>query len=231
MPKHYVSSEDVSVRMFENGILEKLSHVHPAVPHAIFIPVIAYMVYAASGTDLPLAAQAGLYLAGLLGWTLVEYLLHRWVFHVSQAVQAQTLATLSDQPLDRPAIAQLRGFTQKRYFIAHGVHHDFPNDSRRLVMPPGASIPLAILFYLLFRAVLGPVATPAVFAGFGTGYLVYDTLHFAVHHFPMRSRISRYLKKNHMRHHFADSGRDFGVSSPLWDFVFGTRGGSLRTDA
>jgi sterol desaturase/sphingolipid hydroxylase (fatty acid hydroxylase superfamily) len=110
----------------------------------------------------------------------------------------------------------------RSYFVAHGVHHEYPSDSSRLVAPPGASVPIAIVTWLLFRALAGPQLAPALFAGFVAGYLVYDTTHYAVHHFGMPTAWGRYLKKRHARHHFLDPDSDYGVSSPLWDVVFGT---------
>lgn len=224
MAKHYVSNDDVSVRMFESDFLERLTHVHPAVPHIIFVPVVLYMLYAAfQGPDVVVKVGA-LFVAGIVIWTFTEYVMHRWLFHVRKEVEDQTREVLSKQPIDTPALPVMRGFTQTRYFIEHGVHHDFPNDSDRLVMPPGASIPLAVLFYYGFLWTLGPVAAPAVFAGFTVGYLFYDTTHYAVHHFRLKSKIGLYLKKHHFRHHYGDNSKDFGVSSPLWDIVFRTKG-------
>jgi sterol desaturase/sphingolipid hydroxylase (fatty acid hydroxylase superfamily) len=119
-----------------------------------------------------------------------------------------------------PALPSLR---HKFYFLVHGVHHDYPNDSGRLVMPPSVSIPLALLFFVLSRWLLGPVA-PAAFGGFVAGYLVYDTTHYLTHHSTGRTALGRYQKKRHFRHHYYDSTRNFGVSSPLWDLVLGTMG-------
>ncbi len=76
---------------------------------------------------------------------------------------------------------------------------------------------------------VGSVSAPALFAGFVAGYLVYDTTHYAVHHYRARTRFGRYLKKHHFRHHYLNPGKDFGVSSPIWDLVFGTLGRSERS--
>jgi sterol desaturase/sphingolipid hydroxylase (fatty acid hydroxylase superfamily) len=103
----------------------------------------------------------------------------------------------------------------------HGVHHDYPNDAKRLVMPPVISIPLAIIFYLVFALLFGNAA-PAIWAGLVAGYVCYDSIHYAIHHFPMRSGILNRLKQHHLRHHFHDDHSGFGVSSPLWDYVFRT---------
>jgi len=89
-------------------------------------------------------------------------------------------------------------------------------------MPPIVSIPLALVFCGLFFVVFGRVA-PAAFAGFLCGYLFYDMVHYATHHFSMKRGLWLWLKKYHMRHHYDDDHVGYGVSSPLWDYVFGTR--------
>ena len=106
--------------------------------------------------------------------------------------------------------------------MLHGVHHDYPNDASRLVMPPIMSVPLAVIFYALFLLLFGRFA-PAAFAGLLAGYLFYDTLHYATHHFSMKRGLWLWLKRYHMRHHYQDDHVGFGVTSPLWDNVFGTK--------
>jgi sterol desaturase/sphingolipid hydroxylase (fatty acid hydroxylase superfamily) len=108
------------------------------------------------------------------------------------------------------------------HFIFHGVHHDYPSDSRRLVMPPSVSIPLATLFYFLFRFLIGDISVHPFFAGFLTGYLFYDITHYAVHHFNMHSKFWLAIKNHHIKHHFQDPDKGYGVSSPIWDYVFRT---------
>jgi len=108
------------------------------------------------------------------------------------------------------------------HFIIHGVHHDHPNDKMRLVMPPGASIPLALLFAGVFWLVFGLPTGYPLFAGFLVGYLTYDYMHYYLHHFVPRSDVGKRLREQHMRHHFQDHRYGYGVSSPLWDAVFGT---------
>jgi sterol desaturase/sphingolipid hydroxylase (fatty acid hydroxylase superfamily) len=108
------------------------------------------------------------------------------------------------------------------HWIIHGVHHDHPNDPRRLVMPPIVSVPLAVCFAALFYGVAGLPNGWGVGAGFFAGYLFYDMLHYSLHHARPRSRLGRYLHQAHMRHHFQDDKTGFGVSVPWWDVVFGT---------
>lgn len=190
-----------SIRLFKSPFLEFFSHVHPAVPLVLWGPLIAFLLWRSVAVhSMPLTRVAGLGIAGLFVWTLAEYALHRHVFHF------------------RP-----RGAFQERVaFLIHGVHHADPNDATRLVMPPVSAIVLASALYLVFRAGLGPVLVEPFFALFLVGYLAYDYIHFYVHHFNPRSRLGKRLKRNHMVHHFAEHDAWWGVSSPLWDYVFGT---------
>jgi sterol desaturase/sphingolipid hydroxylase (fatty acid hydroxylase superfamily) len=198
--QRYVSKKNETVRMFKSDFMEFFSHVHPATPFLLYAPVIAYMLYLAFGQSrLSILTVAGLFLIGALIWTLLEYIIHRYAFHY--------------EPRTR--------LGKQLHFIMHGVHHDYPNDAKRLVMPPAVSIPLAVAFYALFFGTLGRFA-PAVSAGFGFGYVCYDTIHYAIHHFPMKRGIWRWLKQYHLRHHYNDDEAGFGVSSPLWDYVFRT---------
>ena len=185
--------------MFSSPLLDFFTRVHPVVPVLIFAPAIA--VLAVTGVERNEAASAlGWMLGGYAFWTLTEYWLHRVVFHFEP-----------------------EGEIGKRlHWMIHGVHHDHPNDPLRLVMPPSASIPLALAFCGLFWLVLGADPAPAFAAGFLAGYLFYDMLHYHVHHHRPRTRLGRRMRELHMRHHFQDHERGFGVSAPWWDYVFGT---------
>jgi len=197
---HYISNKNESVRMFKSDLMELLSHVHPATPLVLYLPVVGYMLYAALWQSrLSILAVAGLFLLGVLVWTLLEYIIHRYVFHY--------------EPKSR--------LGKQFHFIVHGVHHDYPNDARRLVMPPSVSIPLAIVFWVLFAVIFGRFAPP-ISAGFGFGYVCYDSIHYAIHHFAMKRGVWLWLKQYHLRHHYNDEQAGYGVSSPLWDYVFRT---------
>jgi dihydroceramide fatty acyl 2-hydroxylase len=188
-----------SPRMFDSDILDKLSRVHPAVPPIIFAPVITVLLvlgFVHGAGAWTVAWVAG----GYLFWTLTEYWLHRIVFHF--------------EPED--------GIGAKLHWIIHGVHHDHPNDPMRLVMPPSVSIPLAALFLYVFSLVLGTPGWLPFAAGFLGGYLAYDMLHYHVHHHRPKTALGRRLRELHMRHHFQNHDRGYGVSAPFWDHVFGT---------
>ena len=201
MAKLYVSNKDESARLFKSDFLEMFTHVHWSVPIILFGPVVTYLLYRATLEHaITLGTGAGLFVAGLFVWTLAEYLLHRFVFHYEPRSE----------------------WGKKLHFLMHGVHHDYPNDSKRLVLPPSVSIPLALLFYGLYLLILGPVYVYPFFAAFLVGYICYDTLHYATHHSRMRGAALQWLKHHHVRHHYQDPNKGYGVSSPLWDFVFGT---------
>lgn len=185
--------------MFQSRFLEFFSHVHPATPLVIYLPVIAYFLSQATRSGLTIVLVAGLFALGVLFWTLLEYVIHRYVFHY--------------EPRSR--------WGKFLHFMLHGVHHDYPNDASRLVMPPVVSIPLAVFFYGVISLAFGRFA-PAVFAGLVFGYVCYDAIHYATHHFAMNSGILRKLKNYHLRHHYLDDHAGYGVSSPLWDYVFRT---------
>ncbi len=198
--RHYVSKKNETVRMFESDLMEFFSRVHPATPLLLYMPVVGYMLYLSLWQQkLSNLAVAGLFVLGILLWTLLEYLIHRYIFHYEPK----------------------SSLGKRLHYIIHGVHHDYPNDARRLVMPPSISVPLAVLFYILFLLIFGHLA-PGVFAGLVFGYVCYDMLHYATHHFPMKRGLWLWLKQYHLRHHYKDDDAGFGISSPIWDYVFGT---------
>jgi dihydroceramide fatty acyl 2-hydroxylase len=185
--------------MFDSRLLDRFTRVHPIVPVLIFVPVIGLLAVEGllrERTTTVLLLVAG----GYLFWTLFEYWLHRVVFHF--------------EPED--------GLGARLHWMIHGVHHDHPNDPLRLVMPPSVSVPLALVVLSGFWAVLGKNAALAFGTGFLTGYLFYDMLHYHVHHHTPRTRLGHRLRELHMRHHFQDDERGFGISAPYWDRVFRT---------
>jgi dihydroceramide fatty acyl 2-hydroxylase len=185
--------------MFESRLLDSLSRVHPAVPVLIFVPVIvALSAWALSKHQV--GVYVALLAAGYALWTLFEYWLHRLVFHFEPE----------------------QGIGARLHWIIHGVHHDHPNDPLRLVMPPAVSVPVGAAVFALLYLALGSHDAPAAAAGFFIGYLAYDMTHYYLHHFRPRGPLGRMLRERHMRHHFQDDTRGFGISAQYWDEVFGT---------
>jgi len=201
MAKNFISNKDETVRMFRNNFLESLSHIHYTVPLYIFVPVISYFMYKAIAVfELSALSIFGYFLLGIGVWTLTEYVLHRFVFHWLPPGKIGA----------------------RLHFIFHGVHHDYPSDSKRLVMVPTVSIPLAALFYVMFYFLLGNQNVTPFFSGFLVGYLFYDISHYAIHHFNLKSKFWLALKQHHMLHHYMDMDHGYGVSSKFWDLIFRT---------
>ncbi len=205
-----IDHSEEPIRLFQSDFLEFFSHIHPAVVVIIWLPICIYALVRGF-LDWPSKNLMGFilvaFLFGLFLWTLAEYLLHRFVFHYHPKTETQ----------------------KKIFFLFHGVHHAQPQCKTRLVMPPVVSIPLALVFYGLFHLIFGVILGGSywvgpLFSGFILGYLAYDLTHYATHHFPMRKGIWKWLKRHHMRHHYKSPDLRFGVSSPLWDYVFKTQG-------
>jgi sterol desaturase/sphingolipid hydroxylase (fatty acid hydroxylase superfamily) len=199
MKKNFVSNSSDSIRMFKSGLLESLSKVDFFVPLIVFVPVIFFLFWKCLiQLQMSIVSFIGYVALGLFIWTFTEYILHRFVFHFYPK---------SD-------------WGKRIHFIFHGVHHDYPNDAKRLVMPPSASIPLSLAFFFLFKAILPENTVFAFFLGFITGYLIYDMAHYALHHANFKSPFLKRLKQHHMLHHYSDSTKGFGVSSDFWDSIF-----------
>jgi sterol desaturase/sphingolipid hydroxylase (fatty acid hydroxylase superfamily) len=204
------SKNPESIRLFKPDFLEFFTHIHPISIVILWVPITAVLVLLSFQDAQPGGFPwyiPGAFIIGLFLWTLGEYTLHRFLFHYQAKSER----------------------AQRIFFLFHGVHHAQPQDKTRLVMPFPVSIPLAVIFYGLFSLVLGvflnsPEWTNPLTAGFMTGYLVYDLTHYATHHFPMRQGYAKYLKRYHMAHHYKDPNTRYGVSSPLWDWIFGTAG-------
>ena len=196
-----------SLRLFENDFLESLTHVHPILPAVVWSPFVAYLYYVAiAQREFSFSVIAIVTLAGLLVWTFTEYTLHRWAFHF-------------------PAKSK---FGQWLVFLFHGNHHDVPNDKTRLVFPP---VPAIIIMFFLWKffGLFVPTQFMEVFmGGFIIGYLCYDYIHYATHHFSMNSAIGKYLRKYHLQHHHQGQAAKYGVSNPLWDYIFGTVNGPKK---
>lgn len=193
------------IRLFKSDFLEFFTHISPFAVLVIWLPVVGYFIFLSLSGQLSIFQLLIGMLIGLFLWTLAEYVLHRFLFHFPP-----------------------KNNWQKRLsFLFHGIHHEQPRVKTRLVMPPAVSIPLALIFYglfvLIFSVILQlPLWVSPVFAGFILGYVFYDMAHYSTHHLPMRKGYFRMVRQQHMHHHFQTPNQRFGVTSPLWDYIFGT---------
>lgn len=187
-------------KLFSNSILESLTRTHIAVPVTLFILFsLALLYWSISHTSLSVIATVLMFLAGLIAFTWVEYNVHRYVFHIAGSAS----------------------WKKKFQYVVHGVHHEFPKDKDRLAMPPLLSVTIATTLLLLFRLIMGDLAF-SFMPGFLTGYAAYLSVHYMVHAYPPPHNFFKALWVNHAVHHYKDGEMVFGVSSPLWDYIYGT---------
>jgi 4-hydroxysphinganine ceramide fatty acyl 2-hydroxylase len=186
--------------MFSNPVLEKLSRTNAAIPITMFYVIpVPLMVYGNLYSSMSLLHLMILFVSGAFFFTFLEYMLHRYVFHMSTETE----------------------FRKELQYKLHGLHHDYPKDKDRLAMPILASITLAIVLFTLFYFTMGNNVfgfLPGVMAGYSTYLLV----HYVVHAYPPPKNFMKGLWINHAVHHYKEGDHAFGVSSPLWDYVFGT---------
>ena len=209
MTQQTPSRDDAPIRLFQSDFLEWFTHISPVAVLVLFLPMVGFFLWRAFQAN-PGAGWWHVIVAfaiGLLLWPLVEYLLHRFVFHFSPKNPSERMKRI--------------------LFLMHGVHHAQPREKTRLVMPPVVSIPLAALFYGIFYGLVGslfrmPNYVDGVFAGFMLGYVIYDMSHYALHHFSFKGEYFVKQRRRHMAHHFKTHNQRFGVSTRFWDDVFRT---------
>ena len=203
--KLFVTTDDVSPKLFDNPILDYFTRIAWYFPILIFLPVISYLYYKGfSENTLTLLTSIAVSLGGIIFWTLFEYCVHRFLFHA------------------HPKQKLLKAI----HHTFHGIHHDFPQDSMRLVMPPSVSIPMSALLYFGTKWLFLKAGVASIhdifFASFLLGYLVYDEMHYASHHLNWKNKWFQAIKKQHMKHHFVEPDMGFGFTSKTWDLVFKT---------
>ena len=178
-PRYYMKGD--SAPLFGN-FLEPLSKTAWYVIPIFWLPPVAYFSFVAY-QGLPSFFQTAAYwLIGLGLWTLVEYGLHRGLFHVDKCAFRTSASSSSLLTPPRYLPDNRVGITA--HFLLHGIHHYLPMDKYRLVMPPTLFIALAAPFYKLAHTVFfyDWYAAVAVFCGGIFGYIVYDLTHYFLHH-------------------------------------------------
>lgn len=186
-------------RIFNNKYLEALTKTHPAVIISMYVPLsILSLTYFYLYIESSFVSMFGLFFGGFFLWTFVEYLLHRYIFHF-----------ITESEL-----------VQRFHYTVHGVHHEYPKDTERLVMPPVPSVIVATIFFGIYYAMMGTYAF-AFLPGFIIGYLFYALIHYSIHAFAPPKYLA-YLWRHHNIHHFKYPDKAYGVSSPLWDIIFNT---------
>ena len=189
-----------SKKLYENRLLELLTRTHISVTLVLYtvFPTLLW-IYGFKNGYITILGAILLFFAGMLTFTLVEYLIHRYIFHIEPTTPGRA----------------------KFVNHVHGAHHEHPKDKERISMPPVPSILLACFFFGLFKLLLGNYVF-GFLPGFFIGYLLYSSIHYAVHAYQPPKNFLKILWVHHGIHHYKDPEQAFGVSTPFWDFLFGT---------
>jgi sterol desaturase/sphingolipid hydroxylase (fatty acid hydroxylase superfamily) len=200
MANEFTPKNKGTQRLFQNPVLEKLTRTHITVPLSIFaVYSSALLAWSITHTTLSVGKTIGLFISGLIFFTWIEYIVHRYVFHMK-------------------TYSALRA---KLQYTIHGVHHEYPKDKDRLAMPPLLSVTIATVLLMLFRLIMGDLVF-AFLPGFIVGYAAYLAIHYMVHAFAPPKNVFKILWINHGIHHYKNGETIYGVSSPLWDYIYGT---------
>ncbi|KAI9501081.1 fatty acid alpha-hydroxylase [Coemansia spiralis] len=188
---------------FENPILEKFTRTPWWVIPVYWLPIMVTLLVLGTRYEPANVLFVG-FVFGLISWTLLEYSIHRFVFHYDENIPEGTLA-------------------QVAHFLLHGVHHFLPMDPLRLVMPPALSTFLALNILAILSCIFTLGMLHAVAAGLAAGYILYDECHYWLHHGSTTNKQLTKLKTYHLRHHYKDFKAGFGITSDFWDNIFGTQ--------
>lgn len=135
------------------------------------------------------------FVVGLVAWTLLEYLLHRFVFH-----------------------ERALGVWLAKDHLQHHAKVDWFVPLRTKLA--AAAAVLAVLF--LGASLAGALPAATFSAGTVCGWVFYEVLHRRIHVARPRNAYGRWARRHHLAHHFGHSRQNHGVTSPIWDRAFGT---------
>ncbi|MEK6481079.1 sterol desaturase family protein [Catalinimonas sp. 4WD22] len=188
------------IKLFKNPILNRLIFTNSKVAVSVYYTIsIAITIYGFVQVDITIFSGLLLTLAGLLAFTLVEYLTHRFLYHSDEEYQEN----------------------KSWQYLVHGIHHVYPKEHGLLALPIPVALLINAVLFLLFSFVVGEYIY-FLFPGFLSGYATQLYIHYQVHTRKPPKNIFRFFWKHHMLHHYSSEKEAFGVITPLWDIVFGT---------
>lgn len=187
-------------RLFESRYLEMLTKTHPLFIWGMYLPIMGYMLYYSYDTlGYGMGKIFLVFLGAIFFWSFFEYIMHRFLFHF--VTENKRMARF--------------------VYVLHGNHHEYPRDKQRLFMPPVPSLIISSIIFALMYLVMGQLAY-MFFPGFILGYLIYGSVHYAIHAWNPPFKFMKPVWRNHHLHHYKNDDKGFGVSSSFWDRVFGT---------
>jgi sterol desaturase/sphingolipid hydroxylase (fatty acid hydroxylase superfamily) len=186
-------------KIFENEALEILTKTSPSITIVTYGSIITLLIlYGIFHYNYNILEGIGLFAGGLFFWTFFEYIMHRYIFHW---------------------LGEFK-FGKKITYALHGVHHEYPRDEQRLFMPPVPGIIIISILFTIGYFTLGH-RVYIFLPGLLLGYLCYAYIHYSIHKY-QAPKILKRMWVNHTLHHYKDHDKAFGVTTPLWDFIFGT---------
>src|SRR5215207_9114769 len=186
-------------RLERNQQVNRFQLYKPFIFYTAVLSFTQFAVVLSNGSSL--LSAAGLFVVGLLTWGLYEYATHRWVLHREPKAEGFNLPGN----------------------LTHLRHHTDPNSLQRLNVQLSESIPVCVVYVLLAWVITGSwQAATHLFTGLIAGYFFYEYLDSQAHHGASRGQLARYFRKYHLQHHHYDATVRFGVTSPLFDYLFGT---------
>ncbi|KAG6594413.1 Dihydroceramide fatty acyl 2-hydroxylase FAH1, partial [Cucurbita argyrosperma subsp. sororia] len=187
-------------RFFKSDFWEFCTRTAWWVVPVIWLPVVCWFISMSMNMGHTLGQISFMVIFGIYIWTLIEYIVHRFLFHIETSSY----------------------WGNTMHYLIHGCHHKHPMDSLRLVFPPTATAVLIVPIWNLVKLFFPTSMAPALFGGGLLGYVMYDVTHYYLHHGQPTGEMPKHLKKYHMNHHFRIMNKGFGVTSSLWDRAFGT---------
>lgn len=195
-------------RFFHSAALENITRCPWWIVPLLWLPIYAALsLRAVLLFQLPAMQVAALQMQGIVLWQLLEYLIHRFLFHLK--------------------VDSYWGITL--HFLFHGNHHKYPKDKDRLVFPPVPAAAIASSIYAGLRLFLPADLSTGLMSGIILGYIMYDCLHYSMHHAShMPGSFLQELKRRHAHHHYHDCDLGYGISSVMFDALLGTRAAQLH---
>ncbi|KAK7195241.1 Cytochrome b5-like Heme/Steroid binding domain/Fatty acid hydroxylase superfamily [Novymonas esmeraldas] len=203
----YLPNHNVVFRSYPGPVTPAMSSYIPAGttdPDAI---AAAQYRHAVAVSQFSVAAVVAVFLFGVALWTFMEYFIHRVIFHFERAIPEP----IFDNPL-----------CKLLHLLVHGIHHIIPMDPDRLVFPPALFVVASTLIYNGYGYLMTGSCLDVVAGGVVCGYVLYDEIHYLLHHRDPTDAYFKDLKKYHHAHHYVDDTRGYGISNKFWDIVFGT---------
>jgi len=197
--KTFLAPEEGTLRYFDSDVLEKFSKSPWYTVPLLWLPILTFMITMAITNEIKYSLLP-LIVFGFLSWCLLEYVLHRFLFHM------------------KTSSVGMNAF----HFMLHGYHHVAPMDPHRLTFPPIPALIVGAILYSVVSPFFSVGTTFGILSGITIGYILYDLEHYALHHSAFLNSISYYrnMKKHHLYHHYKNDNANFGISTMIYDYVF-----------